>query len=465
MKKGTRVEALIRFGAFGGTHAIVIGASATGLAATAAVARHFSRVTTLERDQLPDEPVWRKGVPQANHVHALLKAGQNVFNHYLPGLTADMVAQGAVNIDLGNDLIWHHGGGWKLRFNSGITMQCQTRPFLDWHIRRRLSHWPNVEFQAGSPVDTFLRESDRVVGVRLADGRELRADLVIDASGRSSTTTQRLKELGFGEPEVDELPVEIGYSTQLFRPGPGLRDWKGMMIHSRPPATRTAALLPVEGGRWIVTLVGWHGDIPGGDQASFMDWAKGLPVPDLYQVIKDAEPLDRVWRWRFPSNLRRRYDRMANMPDGLVVVGDANTSLNPIYGQGMSQGATGASILDACLEEQRFAVGPANLSGLSARFHKAYGQFLEECWFTSTAEDYGVLDAKTRRAWHAPLTSRFLHRFFELTWHDEQAARAFLEVMHMQKPPLSLVTNPAILRKVLTSRPRESMSFAPRVAI
>ena len=56
-------------------------------------------------------------------------------------------------------------------------------------------------------------------------------------------------------------------------------------------------------------------------------------------------------------NLRRRYDLMASFPEGLVVVGDANTSLNPLYAQGMSHGAIGASILDACLTEQRATVG------------------------------------------------------------------------------------------------------------
>ncbi len=49
--------------------AIVIGASTTGLIAAAALSRHFAQVTVLERDTLPAEPEWRKGVPQSRHVH------------------------------------------------------------------------------------------------------------------------------------------------------------------------------------------------------------------------------------------------------------------------------------------------------------------------------------------------------------------------------------------------------------
>jgi 2-polyprenyl-6-methoxyphenol hydroxylase-like FAD-dependent oxidoreductase len=140
---------------------------------------------------------------------------------------------------------------------------------------------------------------------------------------------------------------------------------------------------------------------------------------------------------------------MAALPDGLVVVGDANTSLNPIYAQGMSQGAIGASLLDASLQAQRHACGAGELRGLSARFHRRYGRFIDECWMTSTTEDYGALDARGQRAWYAPLLARYLHRFTELTWQDRAAARAFLDVMNLQRPPTSLL-RPALLWKTLT---------------
>lgn len=440
-----------RRGGFGGRHAIVIGASTTGLAATAAAARHFHAVTNLERDQLPAQPAWRRGVPQGSHVHSLLKGGQNVLNHYLPGLTRQMVAGGAVEVDLGNDIIWNHSGGWKARFPSGVLMQCQSKAYLEWSVRQRLQAWPNVSFRGGATVTGLLLRGGRIGGVRLADGSEVEADLVIDASGRNSGSAQFLEALGVGAPAITELPVNIGYSTQLFRPGPQARDWKGMLIHSSPPATRTAALMPIEGGRWIVTLVGWNGDLPGGDLESFMRWARGLPVSTLYDAIAGAEPLERVWSWRFVSNLRRHYERLHGLPDGLVVVGDANTSLNPIYAQGMSQGAIGASILDACLAQQKHAVGTADLAGLSRRFHRAYGRFIDECWMTSTAEDYGAVEGGGGRAWYAPLLAHYLHRITALTWHDQPAALAFLEVMNLQKPPLSLMS-PRLLGKVLLGR-------------
>ena len=453
----------LHLGGFGGQHAIVIGASTSGLAAAAAAGRHFARVTVLERDSLPEKSDTRRGVPQGRHVHALLKGGQNVFNHYFPGLTAHMLAQGASEVDIGQHIAWHHFGGWKTRFSSGVTMQCQTKGFLEWHVRQRLMQWPNVQMLEKSEVTGLNLQSGRISGVQLRSGATLEADLVIDAGGRNSQMPFFLKDLGIKLPETSELPVEIGYASQLFLPDPNDtdHDWRGMLIHSRPPATRTAALMPVEGGRWIVTLVGWGGDLPGKDEGSFLEWARGLPVPDLYHAIRRAKPVDRVWSWRFPSNQRRHYERHDKLPDGIVVVGDANTSLNPIYAQGMSQGAIGASILDTVLHEQRKRAGPMQVAGLSARFHRAYAGFLDQCWMTSTTEDYCTLGPASKRAWYTPMLSSYMHRFAQLTWHDQKAALAFFDVMHMQKPPSSLMT-PRFLFKALGQRRRAKQEAGPQ---
>lgn len=445
----------VRFGGFRGRHAIVIGASTTGLAASAVAARHFDHVTNIDRDALPDKPQWRKGVPQSRHGHILLKGGQNVFNHYFPGLTTDMLQKGSVEVDMANDICWHHSGGWKKRFDSGFTMQCQTKGFLEFYVRQRLGQVPNVRFLQNTKVEGYVLDGRRVSGVRLADGTTLDADLVIDASGRNSETPAHLQALGFGVPEVSELKVDIGYSTTMFEPGDGPRDWKAMLIHSKPPATRTASLLPAEGGRWIVTLLGWQGDHPPGDIASFLEWTKGLPVPDLYHALRQAKSLEPVYRWRFPSNLRRHYDLLASAPEGLIVVGDANTSLNPLYAQGMSHGAIGASILDTCLTEQRATTGAARIHGLSRRFHTAYSRFLDECWFTSTVEDYGAVSNNGGGRLMSKLASWYLGKVTQMTWSDEAVARDFIEVMHLQQPPTVLM-RPKLILKALLPAPTQS---------
>ncbi|MGE0214845.1 FAD-dependent oxidoreductase [Mycolicibacterium sp.] len=439
----------VRYGSFGGRHAIVIGASTTGLAASAAAARHFDTVTNIERDSLPNGPTWRKGVPQSHHGHILLRGGQNVFNHYFPGLTTDLLARGSVEVDMANDICWYHSGGWKKRFDSGRTMLCQTRGFLEHYIRQRLAQIPNVRLLQNTKVAGYTASGRHITGVELGDGTVLEADLVIDTSGRNSETPKHLSAFGFGIPEVSELKVDIGYSTTLFTAPDRARDWKGMLIHSKPPATRTAALLPTEGGRWIVTLLGWQGDYAGGDIESFLEWTTGLPIPDMHNVLSEATCVDDVHRWRFPANLRRHYDKMAAAPEGLVVIGDANTSLNPLYAQGMSHGAIGTSILDACLSEQRHDVGAGRIDGLSKRFHRAYSQLLDECWFTSTVEDYGAVSTNGGGRLVSRIASWYLGKITEMTWRDESIAREFIDVMHLQRAPMTLMRPSVAVRALM----------------
>lgn len=152
---------------------------------------------------------------------------------------------------------------------------------------------------------------------------------------------------------------------------------------------------------------------------------------------------------------------MESAPDGLVVIGDANTSLNPIYAQGMSHGAIGASILDTCLTEQRAAVGTGRVFGLSRRFHTAYSRFLDECWFTSTVEDYGAAASRRAGRTGSRIASWYLKKVVEMAWHDEDVAREFIDVMHMQKSPTTLMRASLLLRAAMPASAELHASIKP----
>ncbi|WP_439816464.1 NAD(P)/FAD-dependent oxidoreductase [Zavarzinia sp. CC-PAN008] len=435
--------------------ALVIGASTTGLITAGVLARHFGQVLVLERDALPASPDWRKGAPQSRHVHLLLQRGERIAAGVYPGLLDDLKAAGGRAVDMSRDTAWFDNGGWRLRFDSGIAMHCQSKGLLEFTLRRRALALNNVTIIDRVTVDGYVVEDGRVTGVRRKDGGIHRADLVVDASGRGSPTPQILEALGFGPVPVSDLPVDVGYATRAIALPEPWTAWGSAIVHPRFPDHGTAIIMPVEGtangqGRWLVTLVGARGAHPPADDAGFLAFAKGLAAPHIHDALCQATPLGPVALWRFVGNLRRHYERV-RLPDGLVVVGDAVCSFNPIYGQGMSHGATAAEVLDACLRRRGAAPGGLRLAGLPREFHRRYARFTDQCWFISTTEEYLDDSLASRRPAWAGLANWYLRQVHQLAWSDRDAAQAFLEVMHLVKPASRLLRPGLAMRALLHS--------------
>jgi 2-polyprenyl-6-methoxyphenol hydroxylase-like FAD-dependent oxidoreductase len=439
-----------------GSHAVVIGGSLTGLVASRALSPHFDRITLLERDKLPDGPEIRKGAPQAKHVHVLLKQGERILDEYFPGLVNEMLGEGVELCDMSGDTKWFYFGNWKKRFASGFPLMCQSRPYLEWKVRERARALGNVSFREEIDVRGYAVSADgkRVSGVRLVPkGSEteetLDADLVVDATGRGTRTPQWLESLGFGRPPETELEVDVGYASRVYKkPVDPKRDWKVLLVYPKFPESKLGVIVPAEGDRWIVTLVGWYGDHPGGDEESYLDFTRNLPVPDLYEAIRDAEPLSPIYLHKFPSNWRRHYERMPAFPDGLAVIGDASCSFNPTYGQGMTTGSIGAHALDECL--RREGDGQGVPAGFSRRFQAHLAKLIDVPWLLTTSEDTRNPNVTGDRPFWMPLLQWYTARIHRLTWSDELVAKRFLQIMHLTERPTALFA-PRILLRALTA--------------
>jgi len=304
----------------GGSHAVVIGASIAGLLAAHVLANHFDRVTLVERDRLPDEPEFRKGVPQGRHIHVLLVGGNRRLEQFFPGLNDELAAAGAACLDWTADCWWFNFGGWKPHFASGLTSMFGSRPLLEYHIRRRVAAQPKLRWLPECDATALLADENRtrVTGVRLrprtpAAGEpaewDLPADLVVNASGRDSRAAEWLKSFGYPAPPETRINSFLGYATRAYeRPAGWQADWQALIISATPPkSSRGAVIVPLEGGRWLVTLAGAARDYPPTDEAAFLDFARSLPTPVLYQTIKDARPLTDITAYRRTENLRRHY--------------------------------------------------------------------------------------------------------------------------------------------------------------
>ncbi|MEM8675316.1 MAG: hypothetical protein AAGF83_15790 [Cyanobacteria bacterium P01_G01_bin.67] len=173
--------------------AVVIGGSITGLVAARILVEHFDKVTILERDRLPEHPEFRQGVPQSLHVHALLAKGREILEQLFPSLSSELIANGALETDVGEDWRYLFADGWAPKLHSGITMITCSRNLLESCIRQRLSKNHNLEFLEVHQATGLLLDDDNqsITGVNLRSQNNqessLSARLVVDASDRQYT--------------------------------------------------------------------------------------------------------------------------------------------------------------------------------------------------------------------------------------------------------------------------------------
>lgn len=427
-------------------HAIVIGASLAGLLAARVLSERFERVTLVERDTLPAGPEARKGVPQARHVHALLIRGERIVERLFPGIVATLLQAGATAVRPGQDMRWFHFGCWKQHFQSDLRTIALSRPCLEFHVRRRLLERPNVRILDGTVVTRFAADWDcsRITGV-YTRGRHsitmldepMSADLVVDASGRGSQTPQRIEELGYERPEEALVKVNFGYASRIYERTSTPRDWTNLYVLDRPPAKRGGLIYPIEGNRWLVTLCGWHGQHPASTEEGFLDFARSLPVPDLYNTIAAAKPLTSIVAHGFPANWRRYYERLARFPGRLIVLGDALCSFNPVYGQGMTVAALGAETLEQCLRDLEARHTPS-LDALTQNFQGRLARIVDFPWQLAVGEDLRFAETAGKRSLKLRLMHRFTQRLHEACGESALVAERFNEVRNMIAPRSTL---------------------------
>src|SRR2546421_1399293 len=448
-------------GGFGGQHAVVIGASMAGLLASRVLSDHFEQVTVIERDHLPQEIQPRKGVPQGRHVHILLHKGASIMQDLFPDLFPALIQDGSIPIDTVADFHWYNFGAWKPRFKSGITFYSQSRPLLEGHVRERVAARSNVRFLAACDVVKLCANEDATqitgVQVRHREGEPheevLSADLVVDASGRGSQTPQWLAALGYDKVEESTIKVDVGYATRLYRrPEHSNFDHNVLAVYSTPPAEKRAGVLaPIEENRWIVTMIGWIRDYPPDDEAEFLAFARSLPQPDLYEAIKDSEPLTPIAIHKFPANRRRHYERLARFPEGFVALGDAVCSFNPVYGQGMTAAALEAETLNTMLYQQREHRASGDITGFSRRFQKKITHIVDTFWLLAASEDFRHPETQGKRPLGLSLLNSYSRRVHELSTFDPQVTLLLYQVLQAIKSPTALFS-PSMIAKVLFKR-------------
>ena len=431
-------------------NAIVIGASMAGLLAARALADHFDQVTLLERDEFPAPGENRKGVPQGRHTHVLLARGRDIMEDYLPGLSEALTRSGAVTIeDVSANVRWFNRGGFHQPGRCGVSGLGVSRPTLEAAVRKCVLAIDNICAIPESNVMRLATTPDHasVVGVEVehrnpGGKREtMSADLVVDASGRGSRSPAWLEELGYQRPPEEEIRIGVGYTSRYYRRKPeALTGIHGIVLNPTPPDKRLGVLLDQDGDRWVVTLGGYLGDHAPTDPAGFLEFARSLPSPAIYKLIKGAEPLNEPVPYKFLAHLRQHYEKLTRFPQGYLIIGDALCSFNPIYGQGMTVAALEARALSEWLAEG--GRPRANT------YFAAMGKIIDDSWEVAVGNDLGYPEIEGQRTPMVRFLNWYLGKLHRAAHEDARVSTAFLKVINMVAPPPSIL-KPEIVWRVL----------------
>lgn len=425
--------------------ALVLGAGIAGLLTARCLSDHFGRVLVVDADDLPDGPENRRAIPQGHHSHVLLSQGRTLFEALFPGLDAELAALGCEEVDWAGDCVVFSSAGEVPRFPSGLVTRPCTRAQLEWLVRRRVLALPNVTLRSGVQITSLTAQDGRVTGACVEGSTEpLRADFVVDATGRHSHAPQWLEQLGYDRAEETVIDSFLGYATRLYERPAGADGYKGVLINTQPPGNpRAGALWPIENNRWLITLAGTAKAYPPTDEAGFRDFASKLQSPLLAEAIDRAKPIGPIRSYRRTQNQWRRFDRLAQWPERFVVLGDGVCAFNPVYGQGMTVAAMEAGLLSALLRQ-------GSLDGLARQFQRQIVRAIDPAWLVATGEDLRWESTIGGRASVATRLSHwYLGHLMALTPRSQPMVKAFLSVVHMTHAPLSLI-RPRIAAPVLT---------------
>jgi 2-polyprenyl-6-methoxyphenol hydroxylase-like FAD-dependent oxidoreductase len=443
-----------------GERAIVLGASMSGLLAARVLSESFQTVTVVERDALPTDPSHRRGVPQGRLIHALAARGAQVLDELFPGFLDEMLTSG--------------GGRWdgdlaKLRFSVGghlftrsglapspdsMPFYFQSRPLLEWHVLRRMREFANVTILERHDLLCLNSTADqsRVTGVEVVnrDSRQTRtltADLVIDATGRGSRTPVFLEQLGYGRPTEDEVVVHLAYACQPVRIKPGAIEEDFIAIFPEPGRPKMFATIGYENGVTMFAVGAMAGHEPPGSAAEILSFAADFAPAHALAAFADAEPLEEIAHYRVPSNRWRRYDKMRRLPTGLLVVGDAVCSFNPIYGQGMTVAAIEALVLRDCLRHSD--------KNLTRRFFRSSAKAIRVAWQSAVGSDLALPEVDGTVPLSMRLSNAYLEQVMSAAESDPVVMLQLLRVIGMIDPPTRFFAPSFVLRVLRGRHPRD----------
>jgi 2-polyprenyl-6-methoxyphenol hydroxylase-like FAD-dependent oxidoreductase len=452
---------------------LVAGAGIAGLGVALALGDGTRDITLIDRDPPPPEGSteeafehWqRRGATQLRHSHVFLGRLTSLIRDRYPLLLAELLSEGARISGFEEGLAPRLRAKYKAQADDeDLAILFSRRTTLELVLRRYVASLPHVRFITDAGVRGFLshRENDVLIADGLTverDGvcEDMRANIVVDASGRNTNFPDWLHDAGV-ETAMEESPAGILYFTRHYR----LRD--GMNEPERDNAAAAGDLGYIKFAVFIAD--NRHFSITLATPEIETDLRKAIVRPEIFDAIcaaipgcaswvepTRAEPVTDVYSMGNLKSVWRQY-----LKDGetqvlnFFAVGDAAVRTNPLYGRGCSAGVVHAHILREALD---------STDDLRER-----ARIVDRETFAAIRPYYDVMvkqDLQSiRRAVHErdPLykprfKARLAKSFAEdaigpAARGDIKIARTLSRAFHMIDHPTDWLKNPVIMARILT---------------
>jgi 2-polyprenyl-6-methoxyphenol hydroxylase-like FAD-dependent oxidoreductase len=430
--------------------AVVLGASMAGLLAARVLADFFETVVVVERDVLPSGVSNRKGVPQGRHVHLLWGRGSSIIEDLFPGFVDGLVSAGAPYFDGDLSKIYISTGGHALPPSGHFDdfgFVLPSRPLLESHVRQHVYGIGNIEVRDGHDVVETVGNGDRVTGAVIrsrgaASDQVIEADLVVDAMGRGGRTPALLESLGYQRPVEDKLDVRLMYSSLPIRLPDGALDKLAVIISPVPGRPTGMGIFANENNVSMFTVNAMAGVEPPSGLDEMLEFIKDFTPAAVLAAIRQSEVVGEGAQHRMPATRWRRYDKMNRWPAGLLSIGDAICSFNPIYAQGMTVAALEAQLLQRCLRQ--------GSDQLQRRYFRAIAKPIGNAWQLATGGDLSLPEIAGPRPAQVRIANRYVSQVQATARNDAVVAQRLARVAGLIDAPASLL-RPKIAARVAAS--------------
>jgi 2-polyprenyl-6-methoxyphenol hydroxylase-like FAD-dependent oxidoreductase len=389
--------------------------------------------------------------------------GAQIIDGLFPGILADLLAAGAPMIRDDLSQLYFAVGGHHMRSEGTpqrpLPLYLASRPLLESQVRARLRALSTVDIIDRCDVLGPQANDDRtrVTGVEVQEHgsppRVITADLVVDAMGRGARTPAWLEQLGYPRPDEERSPVDVTYVTVPLRITTDELWERLVLIGPRPGMPKAFALFGCENDSRLFTVAGVAGVRPPVERDRMADFVADLAPARMLDVVRGAEQLGEVVTHRFPAGQWRRYDRMRRFPDGLIVVGDAISSFNPLYGQGMTVAALQAEALADCLR--------AGDHNLPRRFFRSAAKPVAYAWQLATRSDLALPEMPGPRSPAVRISNTISEYYLRAAEQDRMISEQLFRLTAFVDPPSRLFRPRMILRALAGNLRRADQAVAP----